>query len=151
MVGSDKTSTARSYGLANGQRRVQGVRVDVSILVLMPGKIADILNHQDHRLSKLILNAETELGYRGRGEVLCDGSASLRKERRGRSLTGNIADVRIAEVNLARLGCVCKRSSGRGVVDDVALHSFIEGSEAAAQHRPAVAEQVFRESYAWLH
>ncbi len=82
--------------------------------------------------------------------VCAMGSASLRKERGCRSKSSNVAGVGIRQVHSARTWRVGKRSSGSGIVDDVALHPFIEGSEASAKHCLAVTEQVFREADAGL-
>ena len=60
--------------------------------------------------------------------------------------SGYPACIRVAEVGVAGARVVEERSVGGGVVNVVSLHALVEGAEAAAKNRLAVAHQIVRET-----
>src|SRR5580658_9302925 len=165
LVRSGRISRARQPGGSRQGsevvRRVNRESVDISVDVLMPPKIAHVLNNRNHGRLQFMLYAETPHGGAGslvgciqRGKAgridwksshtaaaHATGGGYCRFPRAGWS----------AEVNAARIRGVFKgQIAVRKAIDVVALQALVEGSEAAAEHGPAVAEQILSEPYARL-
>ena len=127
--------------------------VDVALDVLMPCHVADVLNNPDHGRMQFMLHAEAELGNCGR-TIGMSQAGYARRENRNRAAACGIRSCEPVlpgrtKVELPR-PVVGERRIGSGIVDVVTLHALVEGSEAAAEHGLAVAEEVFREAYARL-
>src|SRR5258708_2121955 len=101
-----------------------------------------------------MLDAQAELSDGGSAIVLCkvgdagceNREAVSRGIRAGLPVCSRVAKHRVTDVEV-----VGERRAGGGIVDVVALHAFVEGSEAAAKNGSAVAEHVLRETDAGLN
>ena len=118
----------------------------MAVDVLVPRKVADILDDPDERGLQFMLHAEAELRHSRCTIGLRDVGEALSEERLCGGVASDPARAGVGHVDVARAWVVEVRRRGGSVVDVVALHALEEGSEAAAENGFAVAEEIFRES-----
>jgi len=140
-----------STGVGGDVGDVDGNVVDVVFDVLVPRQVADVLHNHDNGGRELMLYAEAELGDGGSLVILLEvGDAGGEDREALDALSGGPVEARLAEGVVADAQVIGEGRVGGGVVDVVALHALVEGSEAAAENGFAVAEHVFREANARL-
>src|ERR1039458_4763589 len=140
-IGSESLVGA-TLGWSRGQRIV----VDVAIEALVPGHIADILNHPDNRGGEFMLHAKAELCDCGSLVGLGERCQTAWIERGRCRLPSESTLAWSGEIDIARVGVVGERRIGRRVVNVIALETFVEGAEAAAKNRPAGSTYVIGET-----
>ena len=129
------------------------LRADVVAMhldVLVPCKVAHVLNHPDDGRGQFVLHAEGELGNSRSAIVLLEERETAGRKDWQTVLGGRNAVLevvaRVAPCGVAEAEIVGEGRGGSGIVDVVALHAFIEGSEAAAEHGFSVSKEVFGEA-----